>query len=390
MENKIKELLQSYKDDTISMRREFHMYPEIGFNEYETSKKIKAELDEIGIPYETVAKTGVVGIINCGNKGKTIALRADIDALELTDEKDVSYKSKIDGLCHACGHDGHTAMLLTAAKVLHECRDELSGTIKLIFQPAEESIIGAKKMMEDNDFIQDVDGIFGMHLMTTLETGKIGYSRGAAMASADGFRVIVKGFGGHGSTPHMTIDSSVVASAIVLNMQSIISREIPPYETGVVTFGVVNAGSRYNIIADTALLEGTIRSYNNDVRHTMCEAVKRIASETAKAYRASAEVEFFSAVNPLINDNTHVDRLIETAKKIVSTENVEQLQPMSGSDDFAEFAAVVPGVYAIVGAKSEEKGITTFHHHPKFDIDEDSLAIGSELYVRYVIDFLSE
>lgn len=389
MDQSIKEMARELKEYTIGLRRHFHMYPEPAMEEFQTAKRVKEELQSMGISYETVAGTGVVAVIEGKAKGLVVALRGDMDALELTDEKDVPYKSRKEGLCHACGHDAHTAMLLTAAKILNEKKSEFSGIVKLVFQPGEESIIGAKAMMESSNFMDDVDGIFGMHMMITLPVGKIAYSEGASAASADGFRIHVQGRGGHGASPQFTVDAGLAAGAIAVNAQSVVSRDIPPDAMGVISFGVINAGSRYNIIADEALLEGTIRSYDNKVRKALCEGVERVAVEIAKGYKAEAKVTFFSSVNPLINDAGHTRISVESAAKVVGEDNVEKVPPMTGSEDFAEFLTKARGVYVSLGCRNEEKGIVNFHHHPKFDIDEDALPIGVAMYVQYACDFLS-
>lgn len=389
MDQMIKEMAEELKNYTIGLRRYFHMYPEPAMEEYETSKRVRKELDEIGIPYEVVAGTGIVAVIECKNKGKTVALRADMDALELTDEKEVIYKSRNDGVCHACGHDAHTAMLLTAARILNKKKEELSGTIKLIFQPGEESIIGAKMMMADSDFLDGVDGILGIHMMIAQPVGTVAYSEGASAASADGFRIHVKGLGGHGATPQLAIDAGLAASAIAVNAQAIVARDIAPDAVGVVTFGVIKAGSRYNIIADEALLEGTIRSYDNAVRTVLCEGVKRVAVEIARGYKADAEVDFFSSVNPLINDAKQTELCIASAEKIVGKDHVVKVPPTAGSEDFSEFLTQVPGVYVSIGCRNEEKGLIYSHHHPRFDLDERAMVIGTELYAQYACDFLA-
>ncbi len=390
MEKSIKEAALELREYAVGLRRHFHMHPEPAMQEFNTAQRIKEELEEIGIPYETVAGTGILATIQCGEPGRVIALRADTDALELDDAKDVSYKSKIPGMCHACGHDGHTSMLLTAAKILNARKKDMKGTIKLIFQPAEESVIGARLMIEENNFMDDVDGVFGIHLIITESVGKLLYCEGPFAASGDGFKIKVKGLGGHGAMPHTAIDPVLVASAIVVNAQSIVSREIPPLEPGVITFGVIKGGSRYNIIADEVFLEGTIRSYNTEVRETLCASLERMTKEVANSYRAKAEVTFISSVPPLINDAEHTRFYVKTAEKLVGKENIIKMAPITGSDDFAVFLSKAPGVFACVGCRNEEKGIVNFHHHPAFDIDEDSLPIGSALYAQYAYDFLNE
>lgn len=389
MSKEIKAAAQALRTYTVDLRRRFHMHPEPAMCEFQTAAAIREELDAIGIPYEIVAQTGVVATIQGAFPGSVVALRGDIDGLELEDQKDVPYRSQAPGLAHACGHDGHTAMLLTAARILNAIKQELHGTVKLIFQPGEESIIGARTMMEESAFMDDVDGIFGIHLMVTAPTGTLLYREGPFASSADGFRIEIKGLGGHGSTPHLAVDAGLVAGAILVNAQSLVSREISPMEPGVISFGVVKAGSRYNIIPDDALLEGTIRSYDPAVRETLCSGLIRMAEGIAASYNASAKLVFISSVAPLINDPAHTQLYRQAAEKVVGKDHVIQTDPMTGSDDFAEFLAKTPGVYANVGCRNEAKGIVHFHHHPQFDIDEDALPIGSALYAQYAVDFLN-
>ncbi len=382
--------VKEYKDYTIGLRREFHANPEPALKEFETVKRIERELKSIGIPYEIIGETGIVATVEGKIDGKKVALRGDIDALEMDDLKDVEYKSKNKGLCHACGHDGHTAMLLTAGKVLFENREKLNGTVLLVFQPAEESISGAKKMLAEKNFLEDVDSILGIHLISALEVGKIGYSYGASQSSADSFVIKLQGKGGHGSSPHETIDPLVAACALVSDAQHIISREISPKEFGVLTFGIIQSGTRHNIIPDSALLEGTIRTYNDDVRHTIKTALERVAKSCSDAYRTEMNIYFPTETSPVVNFKDHVDFAINTMGKIVDKEYVVELPPSTGSEDFSFFLEKAPGLYLHVGAGNKEKGIVHPHHHPKFDIDEDSLAIGASLYAQYAIDFLND
>lgn len=378
--------LSSY---TTELRRHFHMHPEPAMQEFETCAYICKELERMGISYEIIASTGVVATIQGDVDGKTVALRGDIDALEMDDKKDVAYCSKTPGLCHACGHDGHTAMLLTAAKLLQDVKATLHGTVKLIFQPGEESVSGARAMMEANDFLNNVESILGLHLMVTEPVGTIGYRSGVFASSADRFRIHVQGKGGHGAAPQATIDSLLVASAIVINAQSIISREIAPGDPGVLTFGMLHAGSRNNIISDEAILEGTMRAYDPKVRQTLQDAIVRMAKGIAESYRATAEITFLDQVCPLINDPIQTQHLKEVGMKLVGEENTVETLPMSASDDFAEFLCKVPGTYGFIGCQNADKGFVHFHHHPLFDIDEDALCIGSAVYAQYAYDFLN-
>lgn len=375
------------RDYTIGLRRMFHQYPEASLKEFETRKMIEAELSKFNIPYEIVGETGLVARIKGKGPGKTVALRADIDALELDDLKEVDYKSKTPGLNHACGHDGHTAMLITAGRILQENKDKFDGEIILIFQPAEELISGAKKMLAEKNFLQGVDSILGIHLISTLEVGKLGYCYGASLSSADSFVINLQGKGGHGASPHDSIDPLVAACALVTDAQSIVSREISPRDFGVLTFGIVQAGSRHNIIPDSALIEGTIRTYDNEVQRTMKEALSRIVQSISKAYRVQAHLEFPVQTLPVVNTGSHVDFARKTMERLVGPDWVEEQPPSTGSEDFSFFLEKAPGLYLQVGAGNDTNAIYP-HHHPKFDIDEDSLEIGTALYCQYAVDFI--
>lgn len=386
---KTRELANKYKQYTIDMRREFHTYPELSMQEERTSRRIKEELDKMGIPYVSMAGTGVVGTIKGKRDGKTIALRADIDALEITEKRDVSYKSQNEGVMHACGHDSHAAMLLGAAKVLNDMKDEINGTVKLMFQPGEEVAQGAKRMIEDGA-LDGVDEVFGMHVMGNIPTGKIAIGSGPRMASADMFRIKVKGKGGHGSMPNLAVDAVVVASAIVMNLQTIVSREIDPMETAVVTVGKLISGTRFNIISEDALIEGTTRSFSYEVRDKLPEMIERIAKATAASYRAEVEVEYVLLTAPTINSEVSTERARKSVEKIMSKEAVIELPKQAGGEDFSEYLMKVPGTFVIVGTANEEKDTCYSNHHPKFDIDEDMLECGVALHAQYALDYLNE
>ncbi|HAQ41169.1 MAG TPA: amidohydrolase, partial [Clostridiales bacterium] len=288
---KVKEISQKYKQYIIDMRREFHMHPEISMHEERTAARITEELTKMGIPCVSIAGTGVIGIIKGGHEGKIIALRGDIDALSVTEKNDVPYKSQNKGIMHACGHDAHASMLLGAAAILNDMKDELNGTVKLLFQPGEEVAQGAKRMIEEGA-LNGVDEIFGMHVSGNIQAGKIAVGSGPRMASADMFKITVKGKGGHGSTPHLGVDALLAASAIVMNLQSIASREVSPMETVVVSVGKLVAGERFNVIPDEAVMEGTTRCFSYELRDRLPEMIKRIAKSTAETYRAEAELEY--------------------------------------------------------------------------------------------------
>ena len=277
-------------DYVIKMRREFHKFPEVSFKEYETSKRIKKELEDMGIPYKVIGGTGVVAEIKGGKPGKTIALRADIDALQVTEENEVPYASQVKGVMHACGHDGHAAMLLGAAKILSEIKDELKGNIKLLFQPTEELGAGAKKLIEEGA-MQGVDRFFGMHLWEELETGKISIDAGPKMAAVGVLKIDIIGKSGHGSLPHQGVDAIVVGSAIVQNLQSIVSRQLDPMTPAVLSIGTFNAGTKFNIIAGKASLEGTTRIFDSYLIEELPKKIKRCAEKIADSYGAQVTVE---------------------------------------------------------------------------------------------------
>lgn len=386
----IKSLGKKYKDYVIEMRREFHMYPESSFEEFRTSKRIKEELDKLNIPYEELAGTGVLASIKGAKEGKTVALRADIDALEIQETNDVEYKSKNEGKMHACGHDGHAAMLLGAAHMLMDIQDEIKGEVKLIFQPAEEVAGGAKKMIEESNFMDSVDSVFGIHLWSDLETGKVSVEEGPRMAAADFFDIRVTGAAGHGSMPHQTVDAVVVASSIVMNLQTLVSREFSPLESVVLSIGSIHSGTRFNIIAGEATLSGTSRCFNPEIREQMPKSIERISKGLADAYRAKVELDYNHGTPPTINDKASSKIAQNAVEKIAGKEANVEMEKTTGGEDFAFFLEKAPGAFAFVGIRNDEKGANYPHHHDKFDMDEDALEIGSMLHVQYALDFLNK
>ena len=385
----IRDLTKKYKDYIIEKRRYFHMNPEPSFNEYNTSKVIQEELTKIGIPFEIFAKTGIIATIKGKSPGKIVLLRADMDALEVYEKNNVSYKSQKEGLMHACGHDGHIAMLLGAAHVLNEIKNDISGEIKLLFQPAEEIAKGAKAMIEESKIIDSIDAAFAIHLWQGVPVGKISLESGARMAAADLFSIKVKGKSGHGSMPHETIDAVVVASAIVMNLQHLVSRNTNPLDTLVVTVGKLTAGTRHNIIAGEALLEGTIRSFSDEVWKKVPEQIERVVKNTAAAYNAEAEIDLVRATPPLVNNQDISDILKASAEKLYGEEVVTKYEKTPGGEDFAYFTQAVPGALAFVGIRNDEKGINSPHHNETFDMDEEALEMGANLYAQFAIDFLN-
>ncbi len=385
----MKDLVKEYKQFLVDIRREFHMHPEISWQEVNTAKRIKEELDKMGISYVPCAKTGIVATIAGKKSGKTVALRADMDALEVLEKNDVEYSSRNEGISHACGHDGHMAMLLGAAKILNGLKDQFNGTVKLIFQPAEEMMNGAPAIIEDGG-LEGVDNIFGIHLLGQLPVGLISVGTGPRMSSADMFKIKVKGKGGHGGMPEQCVDAIVTASAIVMNLQSIVSREISPSHPVVVSIGKFNAGSRMNVIAGSAMLEGNTRCFNTEIGKMLPDIIERIIVNTANAYKAEAELEYKIGVPPTVNEATSAARAEEMIKRTYGEGVLFELPPVTGSEDFSFYLEKIPGAFIFLGAMNQEKGAFQAQHHEQFNIDEDALEIGTVLNVQYAMDFLNQ
>ncbi|MGM0396956.1 MAG: M20 family metallopeptidase [Bacillota bacterium] len=386
---KVNELVEKYKDYSISLRREFHMNPEPSMKEYNTQKRVMEELEKMGIPAEKCGGTGVVGIIKGKGEGKTIALRGDMDALEVLEGNDVEYKSKNEGVMHACGHDAHTAGLLTAAKVLNDMKDEFDGSVKLVFQPGEEIAQGALAMIKDG-VMEGVDGIMGIHIWNDVETGKISVEEGPRMASAAMFKIFVEGKGGHGSMPHQTVDAAVVTSAMVMNLQSIASREINPLDPAVVSVGMIKCGTRWNVISGDAYMEGTTRCFSMELNNSFEDIIRRVIENTAEVYRAKARLEYTQMTIPTINNPMMSELAAETVKKLRGEDALVKFEKTTGGEDFAFFSEYAPSLFAFVGSKNESKIEYHPHHHPKFNIDEDALGRAAELYAQFALDFLSK
>lgn len=386
---KIRKLVEKYEDKIITWRREFHENPELSGEEIRTSERVCEELKKVNIEVKRIGKTGVLGILEGNKPGKTVALRADMDALPVQEANNIPYKSKSKGIMHACGHDGHTAMLLGAAKLLSQMRDKIKGRVKFIFQPAEENAQGASIMIKGGA-IEGVDAILGIHLWADLAVGKVSVEAGPRMASTDRFKITIRGKGGHGAMPHQGVDAIITASAVVMNLQSIVSREIGPLEPAVVTIGKFHGGEKYNIISEEVLIEGTTRCFNPQIRDKFPSMIKRIIKETAKAYRAKGELEYILGAPPVIN-NFQISQIASQAvTKNFGEESVVKFEKVTAGEDFAFFAQEVPSVFAFVGARNEKKGANYPHHHRKFNIDEDALVIGTSLYSQFALDFLGE
>ena len=389
----LKDYVLEQKEYLTSMRQYFHAHPEVSLQEYHTCERIEKELDLAGIPHRRVGETGVYAWID-GKKetadqkkaSRIMVLRADIDALAMEDLKTVPYHSENPGVCHACGHDAHAATLLTAARILKSKEAEFSGQIRLFFQQAEEIGAGARLFVQDG-LLDGADRVFGAHVSSRLESGKIALTAGPQNASCDYFKIKVTGRGAHVSTPHLGIDAAYVASQIVVNLQSIVARSTNPLETVVVGVGVVRAGTQYNIVAEHAEIEGTTRSFLPEVREFTNRRVREIAEQTARMYGAEAEVEFKDFAAPLINDVQAVKEVMAVTEQLICREQiVSDYEKALGADDFADYLAVTRGMYAFVGTHSEKKpGSGVAHHHGLFDLDEEALLLSCNVYVDYAL-----
>lgn len=386
----VKEIGKKYLDYVIDKRRYFHMHPEESMKEYNTSKVVKEELDKLGIPYISVAGTGVLGTIDSGKPGKTVLLRGDMDALSVEEKNDLPYKSTVPGMMHACGHDGHTSMLLGAAHVLMEIKDQLEGKVLLLFQPGEEIAAGAKQFVSEFDMKKNVDACFGIHLWSDVETCKFSVEPGPRMAAADIFKIKITGKFGHGSMPHQTIDTTVVGAAVIMNLQSIVSRNTNPQKSLVVTIGEFHSGTRFNVIAGEATMTGTCRSFDDEVYQTLPEKFERVVKSTCEAYGAECEIEFNRAIPYVENDPEISEILRQSAIKMYGEDSITLYEKTGGAEDFAYLNREVPGAFAFVGIRNPEKGSDAPHHNNHFNIDEDALEYGVNLYAQFAYDYLKK
>ena len=372
-------------------RRHFHRYPELGFQEFETAAYVAERLRHLGIETRTgIAETGVVGIIHGAQPGPTVLLRADMDALPVTEETGAEYASTRAGIMHACGHDGHTAIMLGVAEVLARFRDRLAGTVKLVFQPAEEGPGGAKPMIEAGVMESPhVDACFGLHISTSHPIGTMVVQGGPLQASVDNFAITVEGVGGHGAAPHETVDAIVVGATIVNDLQRIVSRELNPQESAVVTVGTFHAGTRNNIIAPRAELKGTIRTLDPEVQQLVHRRIYEITTGVASAMRARARVDITPLYPATINDHEMAAFARDVAERIVAPYQVVSARPIMGSEDMSHFLNAAPGCYIFLGGANMERGLHHPHHGPLFDFDEACLPIGVELLSSLSVAYLA-
>lgn len=386
----IKASIQAGREELVSIRRKLHSEPELPWEEEKTTEFVVTSLEKLGIPFRRMNPTGVLAEITGGKPGKRVALRADMDALPVDElNNNLPYVSSSPGKMHACGHDAHTSMLLAAAKALVEIKGELPGTVRLIFQPAEEIAEGAKEMVKQGA-MEGVDNVFGIHIWSQMPTHKISCTPGPSFASGDIFRIKFKGRGGHGAMPHECIDAAVVASSFVMNVQAVVSRAIDPQSPAVLTVGKMSAGTRFNVIAENAEIEGTVRCFDAETRDHVEMLLKQFAEQTASVYGAEAKVEYIRGTDAVINEEHSAGLVQKIAEEAFGKEAIYHEKPTMGGEDFSIYLAHAPGSFALVGSGNPDKDTEWAHHHGRFNIDEDALTTGAELYAQYAWVYLND
>lgn len=372
----------------VEIRRQLHMYPEISNKEFETTNSINGWLKEFGIPQiPTNLKTGTAAEVTGKEMGPTIALRADIDALPIQEASNLPFRSKIDGVSHMCGHDVHTTIALGAGIILQELREILPGNVRILFQPAEETEGGAISLI-DQGLLKGVKSIIGLHNSPDIPTGTIGIKEGFFMASCDDFTLTINGKGGHAALPENTIDPIVIGSAVVGQLQTIVSRTVSSKETAVVSIGSFQAGATNNVIPDKAILKGTVRTSNEEVRQKIYHVFKRVVTNTVAALGGEVEIDYQFLIPAVVNDAKVTEIVHSAAVSIVGEENVLLSDSTMGGDDFSYFQKEVPGCYVWLGSRNEEKGIIHGLHHPEFMVDEEAIKIGVKWMVQSVFQLL--
>lgn len=377
------------EDYVVRMRRHFHANPELSFKEFRTAGRIEEELKSFGLEPKRTGETGVVADISGSSGGKTVAVRADIDALPVKEENDLDFASGTEGVMHACGHDSHIAMALGAAKILAGKRDEFRGTVRMLFQAAEESPPGGAVELIRGGALKGVDYVIGQHSISRYPAGTAAINYGPMMANADQFTIKIKGIGGHGSAPQEAVDALAIACQYVVQAQTIISRRIPPFKSAVVTFGTMNSGYRYNIIAPYAELTGTVRTFDEETRETVRHELERMLEGISKSTGCEYEFEYAKGYPALINNNDIALVIEDVAKEVLGEGSILHPEPDMGGEDFAYYVKEVPGAFYFLGVRNDEKGITSPQHSPTYDVDESAMRYGTEILVRTSLKLLS-
>jgi IAA-amino acid hydrolase len=380
-------------DWMVSVRRRIHEHPELGYEEFETSKVIREELDKMGISYKyPIAITGIVGYIGSG-KPPFVAIRADMDALSMQEMLEWEHKSKVPGKMHACGHDAHVAMLLGAAKILQEHREALNGTVVLVFQPAEEGGGGAKRML-DEGVLENIKAIFGLHVAPELELGKVSSRAGPLLAGSGKFEAVITGKGGHAAIPQHAVDPIVAASNVIVSLQNIVSREADPLDSQVVTVGKFQGGSAFNVIPDSVTIGGTFRAFSKESMRQLRQRIEEVIVGQATVQRCKAVVNFFEEENLMfpatINDEELHKHFQDVAIGLLNgLDNVKDMQPLMGSEDFSFYQEALPGYFYFLGLKDEKNGKPISVHSPYFSLNEDALPFGAALHASLASTYLN-
>ena len=392
MSTNIRELAEQYNDYIIERRRYYHSCPELSGQEIHTTEALKADLEAMGVEVE-LCKTchGLVSTIKGGKPGKAVvALRSDTDALPVEEKTGLPFASENPGVMHACGHDNHMAMLLGAAKILCEVKDELEGNVKLLFQAAEETCFGAEYYVQQG-VLDGVDAIYGQHIWAGLEAPYLNVQPGVRMASCDNFTITVEGSSTHGSTPHLGTDAIVAAASIIMNIQTIVSRNNDPLNALVVSIGEIHGGQRFNILANKVVMEGTCRTHSREMRGKIEPLLRRICEDTAAAFGAKAELKYDAFPSPVINDHDDLNQIAhDAAVKLYGEEGIKEMPRVMGSEDFAFFMEEVPGVFGFIGSRDPEQGYIYTNHHEKYSVPEEVLQRGAAMHAQFALDFLTE
>lgn len=380
------ETLQSLFGDMVEWRRYLHRHPELSFREHRTSAWIAEKLEAWGLEVRRgVAGTGLVARLTGGRPGRTIALRADIDALPIQDEKTSEYASSVPGVMHACGHDGHTAELLAVARYYSLHREETAGTRVFLFQPAEETLPGGAVGMIADGALDGVDAVYGVHLWTPFPSGAAATRPGPFMASPDEFEVEIVGRGGHGGLPHQSVDALVAGAHLVVALQTIVSRNVDPLESAVVSVGMLNAGSARNVIAERCTLAGTVRTFTPEARAHIRQRIEEVARHVGAMHGAEAKVAYYEGYPPVVNDAAEAERFFRVASSILEPGDVRRCDGIMAGEDFSYYLRERPGCFFFVGAGAED-GSSAPHHHPRFDIDEKAMLTAAKLLVGVADD----
>jgi hippurate hydrolase len=379
LQQKIKALAKQYKDEFIGIRQFLHAHPELGYQDFETSRFVQEKLAEYGIPFEIKATTGVIGIIEGANpSSRVIALRGDMDALPIKEENDIAYKSTREGIMHACGHDVHTTCLLGAAKILAETKSEWEGTVKLIFQPGEERNPGGASLLIKEGVLENPapQCIFGLHVNPQLEVGKLSFRGGKVMASADELYITIKSKGGHAAAPHLTADTILIASHLIVSLQQVISRNRDPFSPSVLTISSFQGGFTTNVIPSEVKLMGTFRAMDEDWRFKAHDIIRKHTVELVHAMGAEADILIDVGYPTVYNNEALHEKAKCLAEDFMGSQQVEETEVRMGAEDFGYYSQKIPGCFFRLGTANKQKGITSGVHTPTFNIDEDAIEIG--------------